>query len=216
MFKLCVFDMDGTVVDTIGDISAAMNRSLTAMGYKTHTEEAYCQMIGDGMAVLCKRAIPDATETEIERLISLYKKDYLENCCVNSVLYDGIIDVVKELKKSGVICAILSNKPHNQVMEISDKLFDKDLFDEILGKTDVFPPKPAPDSLLYIMGKYKVKVDETAYIGDSNVDIRLGKSVGVYSVGVAWGFRGEEELKGENADAIAYNSEELLDILMNK
>ncbi len=213
MIKLCVFDMDGTVVNTIGDISGAMNRSLVALGHKPHKEQEYYQMIGDGMAKLCQRAIPDAGEEEVLKLIDLYGKDYIKNCCVDSVCYDGILEVAQKLKESGMVCAILSNKPHNQTMEIAEKLFSKGLFDTVLGKTEEFPAKPAPDSLIYIMDKYNVKPEETAYIGDSNVDIILGKKVGVLSVGVAWGFRGEEELKGENADFIAYKAEDLLEVL---
>lgn len=213
MIKLCVFDMDGTVVNTIGDISGAMNRSLATLGYEPHDEEEYCRMIGDGMVVLCKRAVDGASDEIIEKLINLYKKDYLENCCVKSVVYEGMLEVIKELKKAGIRCAMLSNKPHEQVMKIAEKLFPEGLFDEILGKTDDFPAKPAPDSLLYIMEKLGAKAEETVYIGDSDVDIKLGKSVGVYSVGVAWGFRGEEELKGENADYIAYKADDLLKLM---
>ncbi len=214
MLKLCVFDLDGTLVDTMGDISEAMNRSLVALGYKPHPKEEYYQMVGDGMVKLCQRAIPDASEEEVLKLIDLYASDYIKNCCVNSVCYDGILNVVKKLKEAGIICAILSNKPHNQTMEISEKLFPNGLFDTVLGKTEDFPPKPAPDSLIYVMNKYNAKPEEVVYIGDSNVDILLGKKVGVLSVGVAWGFRGEEELKNEKADFIAYKAEDLLDIIL--
>ncbi len=214
MYKLCVFDMDGTFVNSIGDIADAMNRSLVAMGYKTYPEEDYCRMVGDGMRVLCERALPNDDKDELEKLISLYKEDYLNNCCVRTAPYDGMVDLIYDLKRNGIKSAILSNKPHEQVMEISEKIFEKDLFDEIIGNSDRFPTKPAPDSLYYIMDKYNAMNNETVYIGDSDVDMILGKKAGVYTIGAAWGFRGEQELLNAGADDIAHNAEELCSLIL--
>ena len=214
MYKLCVFDMDGTFVNSIGDIADAMNRSLTAMGYKPYSEEDYCRMVGDGMRVLCERALPNDDKEELEKLISLYKEDYLNNCCVRTAPYDGMVDLIYDLKRSGIKSAILSNKPHDQVMEISEKIFEKDLFDEIIGNSERFPIKPAPDSLYYIMDKYNATNNETVYIGDSDVDMILGKKADVYTIGAAWGFRGEKELLNAGADDIAHNAEELGSLIL--
>ena len=214
MYKLCVFDMDGTFVNSIGDIADAMNRSLVAMGYKTYPEEDYCRMVGDGMRVLCERALPNDDKDELEKLISLYKEDYLNNCCVRTAPYDGMVDLIYDLKRNGIKSAILSNKPHDQVMEISEKIFEKDLFDEIIGNSERFPIKPAPDSLYYIMDKYNAANNETVYIGDSDVDMILGKKADVYTIGAAWGFRGEKELLNAGADDIAHNAEELGSLIL--
>lgn len=216
MVKLCVFDMDGTFVDTLGDISAAMNRSLKHLGYSTYDDPAYKKMVGDGMRVLCERAIGTGNTDDIDKLVELYKNDYLKNCCVNSKPYDGMIELVRFLKENEIKTAILSNKPHDQTVEISDKLFGKDLFDEILGKKDEFPAKPAPDSLMYLIEKFNVKNSETIYIGDSDVDIKLSKAANVYSIGVAWGFRGESELSSEGADKVVFTAAELKDAIFNK
>ena len=214
MYKLCVFDMDGTFVNSIGDIADAMNRSLMAMGYKPYAEEEYCRMVGDGMRVLCERALPNDDKDELEKLISLYKEDYLNNCCVRTAPYDGMVDLIYDLKRNGIRSAILSNKPHEQVMEISEKIFEKDLFDEIIGNSERFPIKPAPDSLYYIMDKYNAANNETVYIGDSDVDMILGKKADVYTIGAAWGFRGEKELLNAGADDIAHNAEELGSLIL--
>ena len=214
MYKLCVFDMDGTFVNSIGDIADAMNRSLTAMGYKPYAEKEYCRMVGDGMRVLCERALPNDDKDELEKLISLYKEDYLNNCCVRTAPYDGMVDLIYDLKRNGIKSAILSNKPHEQVMEISEKIFEKDLFDEIIGNSERFPIKPAPDSLYYIMDKYNATNNETVYIGDSDVDMILGKKADVYTIGAAWGFRGEKELLNAGADDIAHNAEELGSLIL--
>jgi len=209
MFKLCVFDMDGTVVDSVADIAAAMNRSLATLGYKTYKTEEYCHLAGNGMEVLCRRAIPGRTEEEVQKLISLYKEDYLANCCVDSSVYDGVIELLQDLKEKGMIRAVLSNKPHDQVLGVAKKLFTSDSFDEIMGYTPKFPTKPAPDSLFYLMEKYGVNKSETVFIGDSNVDIQLGKNAGVFTIGVSWGFRGRQELEAAGADCVADNMEEL-------
>ncbi len=214
MFKLCVFDMDGTLVDSIGDIAAAMNRSLEKLGYKTYPVSEYKHMVGDGMEVLCRRAIQGESEERIQKLTTLYEKDYLKNCCTHSKLYPGMGELIKTLSKNGIKCAVLSNKPHEQVMEIAKKIMDCDDYFKIMGQSDRFPTKPAPDSLLYIIKESGVERSEVAYIGDSNVDIRLGKAAKVFTVGAAWGFRGEDELVSEGASVIAHDSEELKKILM--
>ncbi len=213
MYKLCVFDMDGTVVDSVADIAGAMNRSLASLGYKTYKTEEYCHLAGDGMEMLCRRAISDKSEAEVQELISVYKEDYLANCCVNSAPYEGIPELLRELRQNGMITAVLSNKPHEQVMGVAGKLFAPDAFDEIMGYTPKFPTKPAPDSLYYIMEKYDADKSETVFIGDSNVDVFLGKNAGVYTVGVSWGFRGRAELEEAGADYVVDTVEELKNFL---
>lgn len=213
MFKLCVFDMDGTVIDSLGDIAAAMNRSLEKIGELPYPVEKYKKMVGDGMEILCRRALKD--EKRLKELVSLYKADYLKNCCVNSKVYPNMGELIKKLAKGGVKCAVLSNKPHNQVKEIAEKLLDCEDYYEIMGQSERFPIKPAPDALLYLMEKAGADRNETVYIGDSNVDIKFGKAAGVFSIGAAWGFRGEEELLSEGADAVAKDAYELEKILFD-
>ena len=214
MYKLCVFDMDGTVVNSIGDIAAAMNRSLVKMGKRTYEDADYRQMVGDGMEVLCRRALPGAAEEEVQELIALYGADYLAHCCERSAPYNGIPELLEELKSRGAICAVLSNKPHNQALSVAEQLFKKDAFDTVLGFTEKFPPKPSPESLLYLIDKFGAELSDTVYIGDSNVDIRLGKAAKVFTVGVTWGFRGAAELLAEGADKIADTPRELAEIIL--
>lgn len=213
MYKLCIFDMDGTIVNSIGDIAAAMNRSLSKMGCRTYETYDYYKMVGDGMEVLCRRALPNSAEEEVQKLISLYSEDYLTNCCEKSVAYDGIPELLDSLKQHGIRCAVLSNKPHNQAKRVAGELFCSDAFDIVLGYTEKFPPKPSPESLLYLIDKFGVSGDDVIYIGDSNVDIRLGKAANVFTAGVTWGFRGAEELISEGADRIAENTHELAQII---
>lgn len=214
MYKLCAFDMDGTFVDSLGDIAAAMNRALSSMGFAEYPTDAYRMMVGNGMNILCKRALPNESDDAVRELIKRYNEDYLNNCCVKTAAYDGMIELAQKLKNSGSFCAILSNKPHSQACEIAEKILPDGLFDIILGKTERFPIKPAPDSLLYLMKKFDVSKEETAYIGDSDVDIKLGKAADVFTVGVSWGFRGEAELLNAGAQAVAHTPEELGNILL--
>lgn len=213
MFKLCVFDMDGTVVNSIADITAAMNRSLEKMGKCGYSENEYLVMVGNGMELLCKRALNDDNEADLKKLIELYKNDYMLNCCDKTAPYEGMVDLIKKLRSNNVKTALLSNKPHSQVLQIIDKLFDEKLFDTVLGQTPEFPAKPNPESLFHIMKLHGATCENTAYIGDSNVDISLGKAGGVFSAGVTWGFRTKEELLTAGADAIVDNTDELYNVL---
>ncbi len=213
---LCVFDMDGTIVDSIGDIASAMNRSLEKLSHKTYTKEEYYHMVGNGMEKLCRRALPDAGEEEIQKLISLYKEDYLKNCCVDTMPYEGICEMLRDIKEEGVKIAVISNKPHSQVMAVAEKLFDMDLFYEIIGQSERFPTKPNPDSLIYLMDKLKLKKTEVVFVGDSDIDIRYGANAGVYTIGVAWGFRGEEELKSAGTNKIVYSPNEIKEVVLKK
>lgn len=214
MYKFVVFDMDGTVVNSIGDISAAMNRSLIKMGYNTYTEKEYCYLVGNGMEILCRRALPGADEETIQKLISIYKNDYLNNCCENTVIYDGVKEAIDALNEHGVKCAIISNKPHPQAMEVADKLFSDDMFIEVMGQKPEFPIKPAPDSLLYMIKKYGYDLSEVAFVGDTSVDMELGNSAGVFPIGVTWGFRERQELEDANAGAVVDTAEELLKAIL--
>ena len=215
MKKLCVFDFDGTLVDTISDIGESLNWCLEKMGKPVHDISAYNKMIGNGMNVLCRRALGESTEEEVQNLISMYKKKYQECCCIKTCMYDGIKELLDDLKSAGFILAIVTNKPQNQTDEIISKLFDKDIFFEIIGQSDRFPTKPDPDSLNYVIKKAGVDKEDVWYIGDSDVDIILGRNACVDAIGVEWGIRGKEELVENGAKYIAKDTEELKKIIMN-
>lgn len=216
MYKFCVFDMDGTVVNSIGDISDALNRSLKKLGFNTYTQDEICYLVGDGMEILCRRALPNENEETIQKLISLYKEDYINNCSIRTDLYPGVEDAIRQLNKNCVKCAIISNKPHKQALQIAEKLFKKDLFIEVMGQKPEFPIKPAPDSLLFMIKKYGFSIDEVAFIGDTSVDMRLGNAAKVFPIGVTWGFRTREELENANAGAVVDNAEQLVKVILEK
>lgn len=208
--KLCVFDLDGTLVNSIFDIAAAMNEALSEMGLNGHETEKYYKMIGDGMEMLCRRALPEGyTESKLNELLRLYKEKYLRNCCVKTKAYDGICEMLDALSQAGVLAAVLSNKPHEQTERVVNTLFQNIEFFEVLGQSERFRKKPAPDALKYIIGKSGVDKNDVFYVGDSDVDMILAKNAGVKAVGACWGFRGKDELLSSGADLLANNADDV-------
>ncbi len=213
---LCVFDLDGTLVNSVYDIAEAINRSLIIMNKPTHSVEAFYTMVGDGMEMLCRRALENGTEEEVKTLIALYKEYYLSHCTILTKPYNGIENLLKELYEHGIRLAILSNKPQEQTDEVVFKLLPKKVFSYIIGQSERFPKKPNPSSLNYIISSEEMEISNVYYIGDSDVDMQLGKSVGVHTIGVEWGFRPREELEKSGADFIASSPEKLRDYLLKK
>ncbi len=213
MTKLCVFDFDGTLINTIYDIAACMNFALSKMGKTTYDVDAYYHMVGNGVDIFARRALPDGTEEEIALLKELYKEKYLKDSCVFSKVYEGVQELLEGLQKRGIHVGIISNKPQEQIDLILKEVLEFDAFFEVIGQDGRFPIKPAPDALHYLMEKTNVDKDEVWYIGDSDVDILFGKAADVGTIGAAWGFRGEEELASVGATKIAYQALDILDMV---
>lgn len=202
MIKLCIFDLDGTLVNSVEDIAYAINRGLEILGFPQHKTDEFYSFVGDGMRKLCMRALPSGLKDKTDELLKLYSEYYIKNCCVRTKPYGGIKDMIFGLKNMGIKTAVLSNKPHEQTVNVVKKLFLDTDFDFVLGQTEKYPIKPDPTSLLDIIKQFDLKNDEVLYIGDSDVDMYLAKNANVSSVGVSWGFRGREELKNAGADFI--------------
>lgn len=215
MKKICIFDLDGTLINSIGDISAAVNASLQKMGLPPHSEDAYKQMVGNGMYRLCAEALPSDAKDRTQELVALYQDAYLKNCCVRTKPYPGIPEVISKLTGSGRICGILSNKPHVQTLQIAGQLFSDSAFAVIQGQTDGVPCKPAPDALLGLLRKFSAERRAAVYIGDSDVDIQLGQNTDIDTIGVSWGFRGKQELLDAGAAHIADTPADLYEQIIN-
>ena len=213
MKKICVFDLDGTLVDSIHDIADTINRNLEKLGKKTYPVDEYYQMVGEGMASLCHRALPDGTEEEIENFFKVYREDYLHNCCVKTYPYDGIPDLLRTLQESGMRLVIITNKPQEHTDVIVEKLLGKENFSYVIGTGGPFPRKPDTASMEFIMETFDVKPEEIWHIGDSDIDMIFGKNAGVDTIGVTWGFRGEQELRSSGATAIVNDVPALADYI---
>lgn len=215
MIKLVIFDLDGTLLDTIGDLSAACDAMLALHGFPRHTQEGYRRMVGNGIRRLVERSLPEDRRDEqtVERARRSFVEYYVEHIDVFTRPYDGIETVLKELSECGVKMAVVSNKFQRGTERLIGRFFGDTEFVAVFGQREGIPLKPDPCSDFEIMRIAGVGCDETLHVGDSAVDIAAAKAAGVRSVGVSWGFRPREELELGGADRIIDAPEELIEVL---
>lgn len=213
MIKLLIFDLDGTLVNSIADLAEATNYALKKHGYPVHDEEKYNYFVGDGVLKLIERALPEEDRTE-ERILAL-RKEFSQYYDVHykdkTRPYDGIPEVLKKLRDSGYQLAVASNKPDEFTKVIVNHFFPE-TFSCIQGGLDGVPKKPDPQIVFSILEKFSVSPGECLFIGDTNVDILTGKNAGLHTIGCLWGFRDYEELSLAGADNIISDPKEILDI----
>ncbi len=214
-FKAIIFDLDGTLLNTIKDIADSMNEVLKKLGFPIYKTEDYYYFVGEGMKVLCERVIPQECNTPemIERCVKLMKSEYQKNWFKNTKPYHGIPELLLELKKRDIKMAVLSNKPDEFTKLFVQKLLPDTQFSIVLGETKGMPKKPAPDGALYIARVLGIPLEQIIYLGDSNIDMKTAVSAGMYPVGALWGFRTAEELMYAGAKKLIRTPEELLQII---
>lgn len=215
MIKLAVFDLDGTLLNTLGDISGAVNYALEKNGFDTYSETEILGFIGQGMKRLIFDALPEESRHDPEinqQVMSTYAAYYKENICRTTKPYLGIKDMLKWLDENNIKAAVLSNKPHSQTIEIMEVFFPTE-FEIVLGQRKEVPAKPDPTGLIEILEHFNVTPKEMAYIGDSDVDMKTGLKVTPNTIGVTWGFRDRHVLEGAGAKLLADNTDQLVDIL---
>lgn len=202
MHTLAIFDLDGTLADTLCDLADAVNFGLTQLGYPTHPYESYKIFVGNGVKKLCERALPDDKKDDTDRLLMIFTERYNEHFLDKTCLYDGIKEALTALTDNGVTLAVATNKPQEFAVQIVEKLLPEFEFVKILGGCAERPKKPSPDIILEILDELPIGTN-AFMIGDSNVDIETAVNAGITSVGCIWGFRGEKELTVAGADYIA-------------
>ncbi len=216
MTKLCIFDLDGTLTDTIESLTYSVDKTLKEMGLSEITREQCQSFVGNGARYLMDKSIRAAGDEDGERLdeaMEVYGRIFDENCTYHVTPYDGIVDILSELHKREIRLAVLSNKPHRQTVKVAETIFGKDTFDVVQGQQEGIKRKPAPDGIYAVLDQLSVSKEECLYVGDSEVDIATGKNAGVKTVSVAWGFRTEEELKESGASLLIHEPGELIDCL---
>ena len=217
MIKAVIFDMDGTVADTLRSIASFGNAALQAHGFPALPTELYRQLVGNGADILIRRMLHATEQPYTEETVQTVRKTYdtLYEADPTKLVtpYPGIPEMLKALRAAGIKTAILSNKPDNMTRFIAEALFP-DLFDIVHGQRDGIPKKPDPTAIHMLCKELGVEPEECIYVGDSGVDMQTGHNSGICSVGVIWGFRGKEELKENGADHLADTAEELLSIIM--
>ena len=216
MYKVAIFDLDGTLTDTLESIAVAGNKTLESIGLEARSIEEYKYFAGDGADTLVRRMLVAAGETEcklFDKAYNFYRKEFAIDCTYNVEPYDGIMDMVKALKEKGLKLAVLSNKPHARTVEVVYKYFKEDIFDFVQGQIDGINKKPDPQGALSIAKKLGVDTSECIYVGDTDVDMKTGKSANMYTVGVLWGFRDEKELIENGADKIVSKPNEIVELI---
>lgn len=212
MKKAVIFDLDGTILDTLDSIWKCGNMMLAELGFAPAPREQYGYFAGNGADKLVERALRYSGDDSLahfdegKRIYRLYFRQY---CDYNVCPYDGMLSLLDELCGKGIRLAVCTNKPHEEAVRLVKKHFG-DRFSSVLGQRDDFPRKPDPKGIHVILNEWGMKADECIYIGDSDVDMFTGKAAGVFTIGALWGFRTREELASAGADALAEHPKEIL------
>jgi len=211
MINTFLFDLDGTLADTLDDITEGINGMRSDLSLPPLTRTDVLNAINNGAFVLVQRCLPELAPLTDEKTREYLKifQDYYSKCYNNSTyLYEGIAESVAYLKNNGKKLAVLSNKPHAFVKAIIEKLFPKDTFDAVVGQGQ-FPAKPDPSSALHICALLKCEPSECALVGDSNVDMQTSQKAGFFPIGVSWGYRSAQVLSESGAAMIVNSPDEI-------
>lgn len=214
LLKAFIFDLDGTLIDSLADIAESINRMLDGRGYPRCEANDFKQMVGDGMEKLVERALPEAVRSEelIRVCVEEYRAHYDTLWDSQTRPYAGIVEMLAELKGRGVRRGVISNKAHRFTVPMTEHFFGTTVFDHILGQRTEVPRKPAPDGAHEMAAFLGLQTNEMAYVGDSGIDMAFAKSSGMRAVGVRWGFRSEAELLEHGAEVLISQPAELFDL----
>lgn len=218
MIKACIFDLDGTLADTLESMAYVANQIMEKFSLKSQPTDNFRYYSGEGADMLIRRCLIDAGDPELahyEEVRALYRRKFDEDPLYKVVPYKDMPETVKELKAQGLKLAVCSNKPHIAANKVVKAMYE-DIFDEVMGQQEGIRRKPAPDGPLKIAEDFGVKPGECMYIGDTKTDMLTGKAAGMYTVGALWGFRDREELESNGADVVAGGPKDLLTVYKEK
>ncbi len=208
-YKLAIFDMDGTILDTLEDLKDSLNYALAEAGCPARTLDEVRRFVGNGMQKLIERAVPaNRTAEEKENILESFKVHYKIHCADKTQPYDGIIELLENLQRSGCRTAVVSNKGDFAVQELNQQYF-AGLMDCAIGEKEGVRKKPAPDSVNEVLKKLQIERENAVYIGDSEVDIETAENAGMDCIIVSWGFREREFLAKRGAKTIVDSAQEL-------
>ncbi len=210
-----IFDMDGTILDTLDDIRDSINAALVWAGFPERSLDEVRAFIGNGAARLVERAVPAGTDSQTtEEVLAWYKPYYEAHAAVKTGPYPGIPAALSALKAAGVKLAVVSNKPDRAVKKLAERYFPG-LFDAAIGVREGAAVKPAPDTLFEAMALLGATAADTVYVGDSDVDIATAKNAGTLCISVTWGFRSEAFLRESGGTVFARDEEELRRLILS-
>ena len=214
MNKAVIFDLDGTLLNTLGDLTAAVNHALAAHGFPTRTEAQVRGYVGDGVRELIARACPPDTDPDTRAsVLAAYLSYYAAHNADLTAPYEGIPTLLQELKGAGYRLAVVSNKHDPGVQALTARFFGDDM-DLAVGADGTRPLKPAPDNLLYAMERLEIAPADVWYVGDSAQDVMTARAAGVKCIAVTWGFQDEDRLRAENPTAVAHTADEVQNVLL--
>ncbi len=216
MYKACIFDLDGTLTDTLDSLVRSVNLTLCEMGLPEITREQCRQFVGNGAKVLMEKALEASGAGDLTRIheaMEIYGRVFQENCMYHVEPYEKIRQLLEGLKERGIERAVLSNKPHAQTVHVVQSVFGDDTFSYVQGQCDGCPKKPDPAMVFVIAASLGRARGECVYIGDSEVDIRTGRAAGMRTIGVTWGFRSKEELLEAGAEETVDDPLEILELI---
>lgn len=213
-YDLAIFDMDGTILDTLEDLSDSLNYALRECGLTERSENEVRSFLGNGMRVLIEKAAPHNTSPEIlERLYNTFYSHYTAHCHDKTKPYNGIEEMLKELRMSGCMTAVVSNKNDGAVRILCNEYFDG-MFDMALGSSDGVRRKPFPDLVNAVLAKLNIDRSRAVYIGDSEVDIETAKNSGMDCISVLWGFRSLDYLRRFGLTQAAVTPQEITELIL--
>ncbi len=207
-----IFDLDGTLLDTLDDLADAMNRVLSGMGYSTHPVDAYRYFVGEGIHKLAFRVLPESNrdESTVGDVVEAMRRDYGKHWAEKTRPYEGVMSMLKQFEEWNVPTAILSNKPEEFTVEVVDRLLANRRFSVVRGARENQPLKPNPVSALEVAKEMAIEPGRLVFVGDTATDMRTASAAGMYGVGVLWGFRQADELVSNGARLVIEKPSDLL------
>lgn len=214
-FKGVLFDLDGTLLDTLEDLGGSVNRVLEARGWPQHPIDAYRWFVGEGAKMLVERAIPEAHRSDevIEEILADYRAMYSKHWADTTKPYDGIPELLDALVERGMVLGILSNKPHGATLLCAERYLSNWPFRVVLGQREHIARKPDPEGAFEAARVMMLQPADILYVGDTSVDMQTALAAGMVPCGVTWGFRPEQELKNAGAAAIVHHPSELAEAI---
>jgi phosphoglycolate phosphatase len=211
--KAVIFDLDGTLVDTLADLTDSMNYALASLGQKTHPESVTRIYIGAGIFKFASRALPEGAQELVGEVVARMREHYRANCLSKTRAYPGVKEAVSEVKKRGVKVAVLTNKDQAVARKIAEHYYGTGVFEQIVGVVDKVAVKPGGEAATRLMAELGAEKGDCCMVGDSGIDMDTAKAAGIKGIGVTWGFRDRAELLEHGAAAVVDGAAELLEQL---
>jgi len=217
LYHAVLFDLDGTLMDTLQDIADSVNSALATLGFPPHAIEDYKHFVGDGTTMLAFRVLPESYRTQemSNRLLELIREEYAKRWRINTHLFDGIIELLDELARRDIRMAILTNKSQNVTDIMVPELLSAWQFDVIIGAQQSMPRKPDPSAALHIAAAMNILPREFVFLGDSDTDMKTAAAAGMYPAGALWGYRTKDELISAGAKTLIQKPPDLLHLLVD-